>query len=179
MVGNKHAFFLALFADKGESIIAYTYNGAFYYWKKSGRDYKSLPIVKGHFGAVTDLDWDKSAAHSYLVTSSEDQTTRLFAYWNANETWHEVNRPQIHGYDTNTVAVLNEADNRDEKDENYTCKIVSGADEKIIRVFDPPYNLVKFLQLLSNVDMRFNRAKDNSYYEKCKYCYNLILTAYF
>jgi elongator complex protein 2 len=163
MVGNKHAFFLALFADKCSSILAYTYNGAFYYWKRDGREYKSLPIVHGHFGPVMDLDWDKSNSHAYLVTTSEDQTTRIFTYWKANDSWHEVNRPQIHGYDINTLALLKNGD----QNSDFSCKIVSGADEKIIRIFDPPYNLVKFLQNLSNVEIRYNPEHENSYYEKC------------
>jgi WD40 repeat protein len=33
MLGNKHSFFSAVFADDYKSVIAYTYNGAFYYWK--------------------------------------------------------------------------------------------------------------------------------------------------
>ena len=175
MVGNKHAFFSSIFVEKGSSIIAYTYNGAFYYWKRNERDWKSLPIVHGHFNGVMDVDWDKSQAHSYIVSTSEDQTTRLYAYWKEKDSWHEINRPQIHGYDINTVAILNQWN---EGRECYTCKIVSGADEKIIRIFDPPFNLVKFIQNLSKIDLIFNKEHDNSYYEKCNQYFNFRLRKY-
>jgi elongator complex protein 2 len=174
MVGNKHSFFSAMFVDNFKSIIAYTYNGAFYYWKYNQEEkaFRSQPIVHGHFGPVSDLDWDASDKKGYLVTTSEDQTTRIFAEWKGNRnksnaseesTWHEINRPQIHGYDINTIACLT-----DKRNESYSCKLVAGADEKIIRVFDPPYNLIKYLQQLSNITINFSKEHDNSYYDKCK-----------
>lgn len=161
MVGNKHAFFSAMFLDSFKSVIAYTYNGSFYYWKsKDGeKTYSSQPIVHGHFGPVSDLDWDLSK--NFLVTTSEDQTSRIFANWKKNNSWHEVNRPQIHGYDINTIACIS-----DDPTKTYLCKLVSGADEKIIRLFTPPFNLVKFLQQLSDVQINFSKNHDNQYYEK-------------
>ncbi len=173
MVGNKHSFFSAMFVDNFKSIIAYTYNGAFYFWKINPEEkvFRSQPIVHGHFGPVSDLDWDSSNKKAFLVTTSEDQTTRIFAEWKANRnkndssgfTWHEINRPQIHGYDINTISCLT-----DKRNQPFACKLVAGADEKILREFDPPFNLVKYLQQLSNIDINFNSQHDNSYYEKCK-----------
>ena len=162
MTGNRHSFFSALFLDNNNSILAYTFNGAFYFWKYSAEDktFRSQPVVHGHFGAVSDLDWDPSSSKAFLVTTSEDQTTRIFAQWKKNDSWHEVNRPQIHGYDINTVALLNE------HPEACMSKIVSGADEKIIRTFNAPFNIIKFLQQLSQVNLNFSREHDNNYYEK-------------
>jgi elongator complex protein 2 len=57
-------------------------------------------ILTGHFAPVTDLD---TSSRGYVVTCSDDQTTRLWAKWLRNDTWHEVARPQVHGYDINTV----------------------------------------------------------------------------
>jgi len=46
------------------------------------------------------------------------------------------------------------------------CKLVSGGDEKVIRKFEAPFNIVKFLKELSKVDLVFSQEHDNSYYEK-------------
>jgi elongator complex protein 2 len=56
---------------------------------------------------------------------SLDQTTRMFGEWKRNglKTWHEMARPQIHGYDLNAISSLPD------------WKFVSGADEKVLRVF--------------------------------------------
>ena len=50
--------------------------------------------IKGVF----DLDW--SPRGDFLLTCSDDQTTRLFGPWlrdqsQAKRTWHEVARPQV------------------------------------------------------------------------------------
>jgi elongator complex protein 2 len=49
----------------------------------------------------------------------------MFGEWKRDGlvSWHELARPQIHGYDLNAVSSLND------------WKFVSGADEKVVRVF--------------------------------------------
>jgi len=37
MVGNKHAFFSAIFVENCKSILAYTYTGALYLWRFNGK----------------------------------------------------------------------------------------------------------------------------------------------
>lgn len=163
MVGNKHAFFYANFIENYNSILAYTFNGSFYLWRynQADKQYKSSPIIHGHFGHVSDLDWDPSK--SFVISTSRDQTTRIYSNWKFNDSWHEINRPQIHGYDIHTICALTES-----RDNNVVCKIVVGADEKIIRIFNAPFNIVKFLQELSGINLNFKKDKENSYYEKCK-----------
>ena len=53
----------------------------------------------------------------------------------------ELGRPQIHGYPLASVAFTNR------------LQFVSGADEKIVRVFDAPRNFVKTLKMLSLLDL--------------------------
>lgn len=71
--------------------------------------------------------------------SSLDQTARLFAPWvrdiegNKVTSWHEMGRPQIHGYDLKCVSFVH--------DWQYVC----GADEKVLRVFDAPKACVESL----------------------------------
>lgn len=160
MVGNKHAFFGTIFLDK-DHIIGYTYNGAMYKWDYDAKDsnYKSAPIVHGHFNIVSDLDWDNSS--SLLLTTSKDQTTRIFGHWKDKDYWYEFNRPQIHGYDLNSISFVYNKTN------DLINKIASGADEKIIRLFEPSFSLIKFVENLSKKTLRFNETKDNQYYEKC------------
>lgn len=64
------------------------------------------------------------------------QTTRLFACWERDgdeaglrPSWHEIARPQVHGHDFNCLAVVKGPGNH--------C-YVSGADEKVARVFEAP-----------------------------------------
>ncbi|KAJ1926862.1 Elongator subunit elp2 [Tieghemiomyces parasiticus] len=108
--------------------------------------------VSGHTRAVQSLAWDPRAR--YLVTVSLDQTTRLFAPWQRRKvageapttqsegsgatgelikSWHEMARPQVHGYDLQCVAFT--AD----------YQFVSGADEKVLRAFDAPGTFVESL----------------------------------
>jgi elongator complex protein 2 len=64
------------------------------------------------------------------------QTTRLFTCWERDgeaarisPSWHEIARPQVHGHDLNCVAVIQGPGNH---------RYVSGADEKVARVFEAP-----------------------------------------
>ena len=70
------------------------------------------------------------------------QTTRIFSPWR-NEVrfgdrnaWHEISRPQVHGHDINCVAVIKGKGNH---------RFVSGADEKVARVFEAPLSFLKTL----------------------------------
>jgi elongator complex protein 2 len=60
MQGNKHAYFGAFFLKDDQEILSYTFNGSMHQWRKNN-DGRWLPqlTVKGHFGEVTDLDWDQ------------------------------------------------------------------------------------------------------------------------
>lgn len=158
--GNALGFFGGLFGPEGLYILAHGYNGAFHLWKRQvtkvlqGEGVEDLELeawepcvtVSGHFGSVEDVSWDPS--QRYVVSVSKDQTTRLFAPWKrtptegeATMTWHEVARPQIHGYDMSCLAFVNGASHR----------FVSGADEKVIRVFDAPRTFVATLAAITGV----------------------------
>lgn len=107
--------------------------------------------------------------NKYVVSTSHDQTTRVFAEWKrqGKVTWHEISRPQIHGYDINCVAYLPHYDEKTGKiAENVNGKIVSGADEKVVRVFEAPYSFVKTLNSLSDSNVRFSEKETNEEAEK-------------
>uniref|UniRef100_A0A4X2M5K3 Elongator complex protein 2 n=1 Tax=Vombatus ursinus TaxID=29139 RepID=A0A4X2M5K3_VOMUR len=90
-------------------------------------------VISGHFNSVQDLRWDPEG--EFLMTVSADQTTRLFAPWRKKNdsqiTWHEIARPQIHGFDMKCLAMIGR------------FQFVSGADEKVLRVFSAPRNFVE------------------------------------
>lgn len=131
MSGNKHNYYGALFVDSHTDILAYTYNGALQHWIKSEEGWVSTATVTGHFNEVTDLDWDPT--YSYLVSTSLDQTTRIFTPWlesrGGDNLYHEVSRPQVHGYDINAIKFVNRPD--------IVSSLLSGGDEKVVRMFEP------------------------------------------
>ncbi|CAG8575694.1 23409_t:CDS:10, partial [Racocetra persica] len=152
--GSALGFFGGLFGPKGDYILAHGHTGAFHLWKNfSDHDWQPKISISGCFNSVQDITWDPT--FKYLVSVSLDQTTRLFAPWirqldidQKNDaqfsekpnsiviTWHEIARPQIHGYDIQCIAFVSR------------WRFVSGADEKILRVFDAPKTFVQSLSKL-------------------------------
>jgi len=124
--------------------MAHSYQGGFHIWSQDpDRPQLWTPgvIVGGHYGEVRDLAWEHSGA--YLMTASADQTTRLHAPWlqdGANPTWHELARPQIHGYDMQALALLSR------------YKFASGAEEKIVRTFQAPANFIENFRHISGIE---------------------------
>lgn len=92
----------------------------------------------GHLLGIKDLSWDPFS--SYLVSVSTDQTSRIHAPCRSRQQddksttiWGELGRPQIHGYDMTTVAFLDR------------LRFASGADEKVVRIFDAPKGFAESL----------------------------------
>lgn len=116
--------------------------------------------IKGHFGEVTDLCWDQYEAS--LITCSQDQTTRLYSQFGKDLGWYEFSRPQIHGYDLNTLSVVKVRTN---SGNNLPSRILSGGDEKVLRLFEAPYSFVKIFNQLNpdsqGIPLRYSDAKTN------------------
>jgi elongator complex protein 2 len=115
---------------------------------------------------VTDLDWDQH--FQSLVTCSQDQTTRLFSKYDTGKGWFELSRPQVHGYDMNTLATLRV---KGHGSCNLPSKIISGGDEKVLRLFEAPYSYVKIINQLNpdnkhDVKLRFSDTQTNEEIEK-------------
>ena len=141
--GNTLGFYGGQFNPDGTSILANGFNGAFHLWKKSltsenTEEWSADVSISGHFGPVMDLEWDPS--RSYLLSVSEDQTSRLFSPWKrgSTSTWHELGRPQIHGYDLECLSFIG------------PFQIITGADEKVLRVFDAPQTSISTLNQISD-----------------------------
>uniref|UniRef100_A0A0K3CCY1 Elongator complex protein 2 n=1 Tax=Rhodotorula toruloides TaxID=5286 RepID=A0A0K3CCY1_RHOTO len=145
-------FFGALWGLDGKTVLANGWGGSWHVWKLEGaegmEDWVPQVAVSGHLGTVKQVAWEGEG--EYLLSASNDMSARLHAPWRrqANgkeiETWHELGRPQIHGYPLASVAFTSPAKR---------LQFVSGADEKIVRVFDAPRLWLRTLKTLSGLDL--------------------------
>ncbi|KAI5064155.1 hypothetical protein GOP47_0020825 [Adiantum capillus-veneris] len=157
-------FYGGLWSPAGDAILAHAFGGSFHLWKDVGMqasEWQPQLVPSGHAGFVSDIAWAKNG--QFLLSTSHDQTTRLYASWNqskAGETrnvlsWHEIARPQVHGHDLNCLAVIKGTGN---------YQYVSGAEEKVARVFEAPGSFLMTLEHISkcrdNGNGEFIRPED-------------------
>ena len=139
--GTSGGLWTGLWSPSGDVIVGLGRNGSWRRWSfQLGLDQWTENLgVSGHFKEVQDMAWTKDG--SCLLSTSSDQTTRLHARWvnGAASSWHEFARPQIHGFDLNCIDTVG------------LFHFVSGADEKLIRVFEEPQMAVEILEKLCNV----------------------------
>jgi elongator complex protein 2 len=57
--------------------------------------------------------------------------------------WHEIGRPQIHGYEMKCLTFVGTNQQR----------FVSGADEKILRIFDAPKNFLENFARITKINV--------------------------
>jgi len=123
--------------------------------ESDGERWEPKSGLTGHFGEARSVSWDPKGDYLLsvgLVCSSmttkgysrrgrSDQTSRIHAPCaqspsSLHKTWAEIARPQIHGYDMTDAAWLG------------PLRFVSGADEKVVRVFDAPRGFLESLRSL-------------------------------
>jgi elongator complex protein 2 len=159
--GNKNSFFGAKFNSDTKKILSCTFTGCFYLWeqKETFRDWEPICAVTGHSRHVSDLSWGNNS--DFIVSTSLDQTSRIYAPWNnpllrGGQSWHEVSRAQVHGYDINAIKFLSMASKKTEKDDNRNlCSLlVCGADEKILRLLEPPAHFVNTINYFTDSKLR-------------------------
>ena len=139
--GSTGGFWLGLWSADGGTILSLGRTGSWRIWNHDNsldRWTQSIGI-SGHTKSITDIAWSKDG--SYLLTTGSDQTTRLHAKWSRGfkTSWHEMSRPQIHGYDLNCIDSIGQT------------QFISGADEKLLRVFDEPRNTAELLHNLCSI----------------------------
>ncbi|XP_030921718.1 elongator complex protein 2-like, partial [Geospiza fortis] len=127
-------------------IIAHAFHGALHLWKQdtvNKKEWTPEVVISGHFNSVEDVKWDPEG--EFVISVGFDQTTRLFAPWKRKEetevTWHEIARPQVHGYDLRCLAMIGR------------FEFVSGADEKVLRVFRAPKNFIENFSNITGIPM--------------------------
>ncbi|GAA6028373.1 hypothetical protein JCM8097_007000 [Rhodosporidiobolus ruineniae] len=152
-------FFGALWGLEGRTVLASGWGGSWHVWTLSPSlsssssaaagegdegEWEPQVAVSGHLGAVRQVQWEPMG--EYLLSCAADMSTRLWAPWRREggvETWHELARPQIHGYPLSSLS-FTPRQNR--------LQFVSGADEKVVRVFDAPGVFLRSLRTLSGVE---------------------------
>ncbi|XP_055530901.1 elongator complex protein 2 [Wyeomyia smithii] len=141
-------FYGGKFSPNGQAIIGHGFQGSLHIWHQDPNHadiwLPARAIVGGHFEAVRDLAWEPQNGE-LLVSLSADQTTRIHASWKKSDsdrqslTWHEIARPQVHGYDMQCLCMLSR------------YKFASGAEEKIVRIFQAPSNFVENFHQLCGI----------------------------
>ena len=136
--GSTGGFWIGLWSPDGNAVVSLGRTGSWRVWKHDTEQNRWLQGlgVSGHTKSVKAVSWSERG--SCLLSTSSDQTTRLHAEWrnNMDRSWHEFARPQIHGYDLNCVEFLD------------LFQFVSGADEKLLRVFAMPRAIAEILEKL-------------------------------
>ncbi|KAK8744911.1 hypothetical protein OTU49_000685 [Cherax quadricarinatus] len=149
--GNMEGFYSCQFSPDNMQVLGCSYQGALHLWKQKNHVshmWQPCPVIGGHFDEVADITWDPLGR--YLLSSSKDQTTRLHAPWKKTENeivWHEVSRPQVHGYDMASVCNLGK------------YKFASGAEEKVIRGFSAPTNFIRNFGQICGFDVEEDLEK--------------------
>eukprot|EP00898_Chlorokybus_atmophyticus_P008346 jgi/Chlat1/8512/Chrsp80S00640 len=151
---NVLGYYGGVFSPTGDCILAHGHTGAFHLWRnlahvKGDDDWAPQLSVGGHFAPVTDITWDRF--QRFLLSVSHDQTARIVAEWHQPRdtdgdspamSWHEIARPQVHGHDINCVAYVS-------GDSAWPQRFMSGADEKVGRIFHAPATFVRSLANIS------------------------------
>lgn len=142
--GNSLGFYGAKFSSDGKSIVGHGFQASLHLWHQSKVDerlWEPGVINGGHYKEVRDIGWEPNG--EFLFSASVDQTTRIHGKWNRDndhKTYHEIARPQVHGYDMQCLAVLSQ------------FKFASAAEEKIVRTFQAPGNFVENFRNLVKAD---------------------------
>lgn len=146
--GSTGGFWIGLWSADGKAVTSLGRTGSWRTWTYNPQSdvWEQQTAVTGHTRQVQGLAWAKDG--SYLLTTGADQTTRMYAEWRQSNDqnpqadlhdWHEISRAQIHGYDLNCLASIT------------PTQFVSGADEKLLRVFDQPNAVSELLHTLSRL----------------------------
>ncbi|EED12518.1 RNA polymerase II Elongator subunit, putative [Talaromyces stipitatus ATCC 10500] len=139
--GSTGGFWIGLWSPDGKEVVCLTRTGSWRAWTHDEETdiWQQRLGISGHVRSVNDIQWEAKGA--YLLSTSSDQTSRLHAEWLrfGESSWHEFSRPQIHGYDLNCIDTLGPA------------RFISGADEKLLRVFNEPKQIAQLLERLCGI----------------------------
>lgn len=169
-------FINVLWSNCGRQIVGHGFGGALYFWSRVDADghadaggkghdenstlvrssamerWHATPGITGHFRGCSDVSWEATKG-MYLLSVGLDQTCRLWMQLPSTchdipRIWKEVGRPQVHGYDLNTVACIGTGAGTGSGKGEMLHRFVSGADEKETRAFDAPIQTMELIERL-------------------------------
>ncbi|RMZ70446.1 rna polymerase ii elongator subunit [Pyrenophora seminiperda CCB06] len=139
--GSAGGFWIGLWSPDGNAVVSLGRTGSWRKWTYAAAEdmWTQQVAITGHVREVKGVAWSRDG--TYLLTTSSDQTSRLYSQWkrDSSKSWHEFSRPQIHGYDLNCVDAVSDT------------QFISGADEKLLRVFDEPKGVAEMLSKLCDI----------------------------
>ncbi|KAI4682443.1 uncharacterized protein J4E88_005333 [Alternaria novae-zelandiae] len=140
--GSAGGFWIGLWSPDGNTVVSLGRTGSWRKWTYSATEdmWTQQVAITGHVREVKGVSWSRDG--SYMLSTGSDQTSRLYSQWKregAPASWHEFSRPQIHGYDLNCIDAVS------------NTQFVSGADEKLLRIFDEPRGVAEMLQNLCSI----------------------------
>lgn len=142
--GSAGGFWIGLWSPDGKQVVSLGRTGSWRVWQHDSEADIWIPKfgVSGHVRSANGVQWEPTGG--YLLSTSADQTTRLHAQWirDNKSSWHEFSRPQIHGYDLNCIDTLGPS------------QFVSGAEEKLLRVFNEPKQIAELLERLTGFQQK-------------------------
>ncbi|PWN52592.1 WD40 repeat-like protein [Violaceomyces palustris] len=127
--------------DDYEAVLAHGWGGSTHVWSlsKGGTTWSPTSPITGHHAPAKSVAWEKNG--DYFLSAGLDRTTRLHGLYRRRiaspgghskvASWHELARPQSHGYDISSVSWLDR------------LSFASAADEKVVRVFAAPKGFVE------------------------------------
>jgi elongator complex protein 2 len=140
--GSAGGLWIGLWSPDGNSVVSLGRTGSWRKWIYSAETdmWAQQVAITGHVREVRGVCWSRDG--SYFLTTGSDQTTRLHSQWKREgslASWHEFSRPQIHGYDLNCIDAVTDS------------QFITGADEKLLRVFDEPKGVAEMLKKLCDI----------------------------
>ncbi|EEB09495.1 elongator complex subunit Elp2 [Schizosaccharomyces japonicus yFS275] len=134
--GSAGGFWGGLWKPDDSAVACWGRTGGWRIWVNESGEWVQKCSISGHAAPVKCVSWEPEGR--YFLSTGLDQTTRLFAPLKNGE-WHEMARPQIHGYDMNSLYVVS------------ATRFISCADEKVMRVFDMPITILRFLNRICGI----------------------------
>ncbi|KAG9193612.1 hypothetical protein G6011_03647 [Alternaria panax] len=140
--GSAGGFWIGLWSPDGNTVVSLGRTGSWRKWTYSATEdmWTQQVAITGHVREVKGVSWSRDG--SYMLSTGSDQTSRLYSQWKragSSTSWHEFSRPQIHGYDLNCIDAVSNS------------QFISGADEKLLRIFDEPRGVADVLEKLSGI----------------------------